>query len=169
LNDFIWLLLLIFALPFGYVLISGAPYIPSKKKSLRKILKNLKVKPGEYLIDLGSGDGTVGLLATREFGLITIGYELNPYLVLVSKIRSFALRNKTKFIVANMWRKPVPKNVDYIYIFQMTRLIEGLVDKIRSDVDEPKILITYAFEYPGHKPLLKIDGYLVYKIMPLDK
>ena len=67
-------------------IIKGAPYLPTKTKSVDTTLELSGVKDSERVIDLGSGDGKV-VIAFAKTGAETHGYEINPLLVLISRYR----------------------------------------------------------------------------------
>ncbi len=72
---------------------SGAPYVSSSDSARRAILSHLDAMraahgPGLRVTDLGSGSGEIVLgAATRGFR--ARGVELNPWLVLASRVRAF--------------------------------------------------------------------------------
>ena len=47
-----WLLACMLVLPFGYVLIFGAPYLPTRKKQANQALDLLKLQKGDVFVDL---------------------------------------------------------------------------------------------------------------------
>ena len=59
-------------------------WLPSSEALVNQMLDMVKLTPGDFLVDLGSGDGiTVILAATR--GARALGIEFNPELVALSK------------------------------------------------------------------------------------
>ena len=78
---------IVLVLVFGGTALTGAPFVPSRRKELDIIFKKLyKLNKNDLLVDLGSGDGKV-LKAASDFGARALGIELNPFLVLFSKVR----------------------------------------------------------------------------------
>ena len=69
----LWINLLIFSLLtilaiLVITVIYGAPWFPTTKDIDHKMLSLAKVKPGEVVFDLGSGDGRIIMMAAKEFG-----------------------------------------------------------------------------------------------------
>ncbi len=56
-------------------------WVPTPKSLVMKMLKMADVKPSDYLIDLGSGDGITVITAASEFGVRALGIEYNPDMV----------------------------------------------------------------------------------------
>ena len=51
----------------------GAPWWPSTRKQIRRMLEMADVQPGDVVYDLGSGDGRILITAAREFGAYADG------------------------------------------------------------------------------------------------
>lgn len=60
-------------------------WIPSPDKLVHRMLSLAAVRPSDYLIDLGSGDGKIVIAAAREFGAKGLGIEYNRDMVGVSQ------------------------------------------------------------------------------------
>ena len=48
----IWVVLAIFVLPFGFVLLYGAPYLPTRRAQAKQALDMLDLKEGDVFVDL---------------------------------------------------------------------------------------------------------------------
>ena len=53
-------------------------YVPSPHKVVRAMLRLAKVRPGEVVYDLGSGDGRIPIAAARDFGARGVGIDIDP-------------------------------------------------------------------------------------------
>jgi precorrin-6B methylase 2 len=53
------------------------PYVPTPHEVVAKMLEVTNVGPGDYVIDLGSGDGRI-VIAAAERGAVGHGIDLNP-------------------------------------------------------------------------------------------
>ena len=83
----VWSLAVLLILAYGFVIPFGAPFLPTMKKDRETALDLLDLKPGQLFIDLGSGDGSLLMLAAQK-GLRAEGYEINPFLWLYSWLRT---------------------------------------------------------------------------------
>jgi len=54
------------------------PYVPTPQAVVERMLETAKVGPGDYLIDLGSGDGRIVITAAKKHGTRGFGVDLNP-------------------------------------------------------------------------------------------
>ena len=99
---------------FSFVIFFGAPYLPTLKPEAQKALGLLDLKPGQTLLELGSGDGRVLKQAAKQ-GIRGIGYELNPLLVIYSQISCWRYRKLVTFKCRNFWQvKHIAKLIKWI-------------------------------------------------------
>lgn len=61
--------------------VEEVPFITSPDNVTLEMLRLAKVGPGDHVIDLGSGDGRIVILAARRFGATGLGVEIVPDLV----------------------------------------------------------------------------------------
>jgi len=57
------------------------PYVPTPQNVVEAMLKLAEVRPGDYVIDLGSGDGRIVITAARQFGAEGLGIDNDATLV----------------------------------------------------------------------------------------
>ncbi|MBX3651807.1 MAG: class I SAM-dependent methyltransferase [Burkholderiales bacterium] len=56
----------------------SVPYVPTPQAVVERMLAMAKVTAGDYLIDLGSGDGRIVVTAASKYGARGFGVDLNP-------------------------------------------------------------------------------------------
>lgn len=64
------------------------PYVKTPEPVVDAILGLGDIRPGDRLIDLGSGDGRIVIAAARRFGIRALGVEIDPALVDLSNTRA---------------------------------------------------------------------------------
>jgi hypothetical protein len=146
---------------FSFVILFGAPYLPTLKPQAQNALDLLNLKPGQVLLELGSGDGRVLKRAAKQ-GIKGVGYELNPLLVLYSKISCWRYRKLVTFKCRNYWQVTFPP-CNGIYVFLLDKYMPKLDKKIMQDLPKPVKLVSYAFKIPTRKPVAKKGGLMLYK------
>ena len=57
------------------------PFVVTPDHVTRAMLELANVKPGDFVIDLGSGDGRIVIVAARHYGARGLGVEIVPDLV----------------------------------------------------------------------------------------
>jgi SAM-dependent methyltransferase len=154
------IVLAVLLLAFGGVVLVGAPYLPTLKPQVMAALELADLKPGQTLLELGCGDGRVVLAAARR-GYQVIGYELNPFLVLIARLQTFRYRPTAKIIWGDFWQKSWPE-ADAIFIFLLPRYMKKLDTKVIQYNHKPVKLVSFAFQIPGKKFISKKAGVFVY-------
>ena len=153
-------ILIFIILCFGFVVIFGAPYLPTLKRQSDQALDLLQLKSGQTFLDLGSGDGRLLIWAARN-DLNAVGIELNPILYVISKIITFRYRKKVKIIYGNFWSQSWPK-VEGIYIFLHPRFMTKFLSKLKKEYSSSEVkVVSYAFKLPG-VTIKKESGALYY-------
>ena len=155
------LVLLLIVLPYGLGAILGAPYLPILRRDSQRLLKLAELKPGQTLIDLGSGDGRLLREAAAQ-GIRCIGYEINPYLVIISRIICWRYRHLVTIHTADFWQIKLPP-ADAIYIFAMDKYMARLNQKFETEITRPTKVISYIFEMPGRPAIAATSNTHVYQ------
>lgn len=153
------------ALCFSLVLLVGAPYVPTLPKQTKAALDEVAVMGGKPLLyELGSGDGTV-MKAAALRGIRSIGYELNPIIWLISKIRLWKYRQCAEPRFGDFWPKNI-SDADVIFVFLHPRFMKKLDNKITQECSKNIKLISFAFEIPDKKMVKKTEGLFIYEYSP---
>ncbi len=116
------------------------------------------MQPGQTLLELGSGDGKVVLVAARA-GLQVVGIELNPFLVLVSRLRTWRYRKQVRIIWGDFWRVDWPE-CDGVFAFLLGRFMTKL-DQRMTVLQKP--LVSFAFQVPGREADVERSGVFLYR------
>ena len=154
------LVFIIFAL-FTFVIIFGAPFLPTLKRQIKPAMKLLNLKEDQRLLELGSGDGRL-LVAAAEAGLNVTGIELNPLLVLYSWLITRKYKGQVKVIWGNFWKKDWPE-VEGIFVFLLDPYMEKLNTKITQNYSKPVKLVSFAFKIPNRDIDGSSEGLYLYK------
>lgn len=157
----IWGGALVLILAYGLVIFFGAPYLPTRRSDRKLALDMLDLKEGQLLVDLGAGDGSV-LVEAGERGLLAIGYEINPFLVLIARFRTLRFGRRVSVKWANFWRADISQ-ADGVFVFLLDRFMGRLDDKIKAEAKPQLKLVSHAFKIPGRRPAKKIGAMLLYK------
>jgi hypothetical protein len=148
-----WLVLIVLAVAVAFAVggLRGAPYVPILRRDSAPVLDLSGLQPGQTLVDLGSGDGQL-LRAAAARGIRCIGYEINPVMVLVSRLVCWRYRHLVKIHWANLWHVDLPP-ADAIYIFLMPKFMPQVDAKLTAEITRPTRVISYIFNIPNRRPL----------------
>ena len=148
---------------FLMIVFRGAPYVPTLKNDINRLFTVYRFKKNDVLVDLGSGDGRI-VIAAAERGIRVVGYELNPFLAVLSRLRlkSAKLQNaKIKF--GDFWTSSLPDETAVVFVFLAGPFMLKLDNKMTQEAERLGhniTLISYGMKIPGKTPL-KIDGSFV--------
>lgn len=166
----LWLIGAVLFISFGLVVLRGAPYVPSHRREVARALSELyPLGPDDVLVDIGSGDGVVLREASRR-GARAVGYELNPFLVAVSRLLSWGDR-RVDVRLADAWLSTYPPEMSVVYIFPVSRDLPKLIAKLQAHVDRTGrsvSLICYGGQPEDVEPVKLLGGHGLYVISPLQ-
>lgn len=145
---------------FGYVLLFGAPYLPTLRRQIEASMELAALQPGQTMIELGCGDGRVVLVAAKK-GINVVGYELNPLLFALCWVRTLRYRSRVKVVWGNFWKAEWPQ-ADVIYAFLLPKYMNRLNKKITQYKYRPVKLVSFAFKVPNKKFSLQRLGVFLY-------
>ncbi len=152
-------MILIFS--FSFVILFGAPYLPTLTPQVNIAFDLLNLNKGDTLLELGSGDGKI-LLAAAKKGYNVIGYELNPLLYAYSILRTLRYKKQVKIYLGNFWAVEWPK-ADGIFIFLITKHMKKLDNKLETYKYMPIKIASFAFPIPDKEYIKKKGGVYLYK------
>jgi hypothetical protein len=147
------------------VLFFGAPYLPTKSLQTTLAIDLLNLKPGQILVELGSGDGRV-LKAAAKHRIKAKGYEINLLLVIISMFVCLKERRYVEVQWSNFWRANITE-ADAIYVFLLDRYMSKLDKKITQEITKPIKVVSFAFAFPDRKPIKKSNGLMLYEFKPV--
>ena len=138
------------------------PFVRTSNKKIETVLKFADVKKGQKVVDLGSGDGRL-LFSTAKKGAISIGYELNPFLFLLSKLLSrINGLSKNVFIKKeNMWSASL-KDADVIFVFSLKSTIKRFEDFVFKNAKKGTKVVVNMNSFPSKKPQKEENDIFLY-------
>ena len=148
---------LVFALVTG---LSGAPWVPARRRDIAPLLTELQLKPGAIVFELGCGDGRL-VKALAQRGYSVTGYEINPLLWLVAKIRCRGDKN-ARVLFVDLWKADLSR-VDAVVAFLVPRTMPKLGDKAKNEMKRGSILASYVFEIENQKAYKAVKPWWFYK------
>jgi SAM-dependent methyltransferase len=153
---FIVLFVLVFLslLSFVYAGFIGAPWVPTRKSDVKRVLELADIRDGEVFCDLGCGDGRL-IYEVSKKGVTAFGYELSILLYLTSTLRRFFSSCRFKVYYKNFWSVNLSE-VDVVYFFLTPKVYPELKKKLRKELKKGSRIIAYVWPFDDWKPL-KVD------------
>jgi hypothetical protein len=87
------------------------PFVPSHADVLRAMFAMTKANKGDYVIDLGSGDGRIVIAAAKWLGARGFGVDLNKELVAIANTRAKrqGVAGRAQFFVRDLFATDISK------------------------------------------------------------
>ena len=150
------ILQLLFAVFFFYLCIAfiiGAPFVPSTNRVSDIMIRFADIKKGTVVYDLGSGNGKLLFLSAKKGGMAK-GLEINPYLVLLSNIRSFfsPFRDNVHTYWKNFWNVNLSE-ADVIFIYLLPWKMKKLEEKLLRECKKGTLIVSNSFIFPHLKQI----------------
>ena len=140
---------------FAYAGYIAAPWVPLRKRDVERMLNLAKIKSGDTLIDLGSGDGRIIIAAAKRYGADSTGYEIAILIFLASyfKILVHRLWKKVRVYYKNFYKIDF-SHADVITAFLSPHAMEKLESKAMKEMKPGSRFVSYVFHFPNWKPAL---------------
>lgn len=161
------ILLVAFAIVFLALVVYSIPAliiigpIPASHRVIKAALELAKIKEGETIHDLGSGDGRVLLDAAKEHNCKGVGYELILPFFLLSKLKVFLSGNndKIKLHFKNFYKADLSQ-ADVIFCYLIPHGMKKLSDKFKKEpLKKGARIVSFSFKIKDWEPkkVLKLD------------
>lgn len=129
------------------------PFVRSTPAVIDRMLELARVKPGDVLYDIGSGDGAIIIQAAKRYGVKGIGIEIDADLV--KKARDNAFREKVEHLVEFRAQDAFTVDVSPAAVVTLYMLPEFNA-KLRPILDRQlkpgTRVVSHDFEIPGWVP-----------------
>lgn len=131
-----------------------APYVASPHQIVERMLELARLKPGEKLYDLGSGDGRVVIAAAQKYNARAVGIELSSRLVKTSRaeIEQLGLAQKATIEQGDIFEADL-SDADVVVLYLMRDSNNTLKPKLEKSLKPGARVISHDYEITGWKPL----------------
>jgi ribosomal protein L11 methylase PrmA len=142
----------------------GAIYLPSHDAAITQMINALQIKPGEKVVDLGSGDGRVLIAMAKAGAKEVVGYEVNPLLVWWSRarIQTAGVADRVKVYQKSFWRVSL-NDVQGITLFGITYIMKEMEEKLLKELPMGVRVVSNGFQFPNWKGEKVADGVYLYR------
>ncbi|MBI3956277.1 hypothetical protein HY339_03385 [Candidatus Gottesmanbacteria bacterium] len=141
----------LFILFLTLAFVTGAPFVRSNRKAADAMIRLARIKPGMNVYDLGSGDGGLLFLAAKQ-GATAIGLEINPFLVLWTRIRIIVSRQQNHIFALwrNFWKADF-SDADVVFVYLLPWRMETLETFLKKRCKKGTLIVSNSFIFPTLK------------------
>jgi len=157
------------SISFYITIFGGGPFVPTPMPAVHEVLKAAKIKPGDKMYDIGSGDGRFVHFASKNYSAKATGFELDPFVFFLAKIRQWVWGWEGKVIHGNFLKHSI-KDADILICYMLPRTLAKFQKKFDAELKKGTRVVSYAFHIGSWEPKKliprkgKISQIFVYEI-----
>ena len=131
----------------------AGPYVPSPQSVVADMLRYAEVSAGDFLIDLGSGDGRIVLTAAKVFGARGFGVEIKDDLVRKSNeaAKNEGLAERVRFMKQDLFKTDLSQ-ATVITMYLLPDTVNLLKDKFLSELRPGTRIVSHDYPLTGWLP-----------------
>jgi precorrin-6B methylase 2 len=131
-----------------------APYIPTPQTIVERMLEAGRVKPGDMVYDLGSGDGRIVITAAQKFGARAVGVELRADLcrIAVERIKAAGLEGRVRMLQGDALRVDLSP-ADVVTMFFLTSSNVLVKPNLEKYLKPGARVVSNQFPIKGWRPI----------------
>lgn len=133
-----------------------APWWRTNKKVARAMCRLARVKKGDIVYDLGSGEGTSLIFAAKEFKAQGVGIEIDPlrYFLSTLMIRIIRVHKKIHIKRKNFFQEDISK-ATVVFVYLVPKTLNRLLPKFKKELKKGTRIVSYRYKI--NLPLKKYD------------
>ncbi|HVE49341.1 MAG TPA: class I SAM-dependent methyltransferase [Casimicrobiaceae bacterium] len=141
-------------------------FVPTPHEVVEAMLKVAKVRKGDVLYDLGSGDGRIPITAAQKYGIARgVGIDINPERIREAEInrKQAGVGNRVRFVNADLFESDF-KDATVVTLYLLPELNLKLLPKLLQELKPGTRIVSHSFDMGTWKPAqsLNIGGRSVY-------
>jgi precorrin-6B methylase 2 len=141
------------------------PYVPTPEHVVKRMLELADIKKGEFMMDLGSGDGRIAIAAARDYGARAVGIDIDPQRIKEANENAAkaGVTDRVVFKQENLFETPI-KDANVITMYLLTTVNMKLRPRLLEELRPGTRLVSHAFSMGDWEPDVyeKVDGRDVY-------
>ena len=132
---------------------TGGPYVPTPPIVVEAMLKLAGVGPADYVIDLGSGDGRIVLMAATKFKARGKGVDIDPDLVerANASARKLGVADRAKFEVQDVLKADIGR-ATVMTLYLLPGMMVSLQQKLLAELKPGTRIVSHDFTFDKWKP-----------------
>ena len=131
----------------------GAPYVPTPTAIVDRMLTLAKVGPGDYIVDLGSGDGRLVTTAVAKYKARGgMGVELDGKLVKEANenAATAGVADRVKFVQGDLFKADV-RDATVVTLYLLPGMLGDVEEKLAKELKPGTRVISHDYPLPSWK------------------
>ena len=129
------------------------PFITTPEEVVERMLELAGTRAGDTVVDLGSGDGRIVIMAARKFGARGLGIELDQRLVEKSRdnARAAGVADRVRFEQGDVLTADISRG-SVVTVYLLPGLIGQLQQRFTGELRPGTRIVSHAFGMTGWAP-----------------
>jgi precorrin-6B methylase 2 len=129
------------------------PFITTPEEVVERMLELAGTRADDLVVDLGSGDGRIVIIAARKFGARGLGIELDQRLVEKSRdnARAAGVADRVSFVQGDVLTADISK-ASVVTVYLLPGLIGQLQQRFTGELRPGTRIVSHAFGMTGWTP-----------------
>lgn len=140
-------------------------YVPTPPQVVDAMLEMAKVRDGDVLYDLGSGDGRIPIAAAKKFKVRAVGIDIDPERIAEANAnaRQAGVTDEVKFRQEDLFEADF-SDATVVTLYLLNSLNEKLRPKLLRELKPGTRIVSHAFTMGDWKPEQSrdVDGNMIY-------
>jgi SAM-dependent methyltransferase len=130
--------------------VNAGPYVPSPESVVSQMLEMADIRPDDYVVDLGSGDGRIVLTAAKVYGASGFGVEIQDELVALSNeaARRAGLADRVRFVRNDLFETDVSR-ATVLTMYLLPHTVNMLSDKLLTELRPGARILSHDYPLAG--------------------
>jgi hypothetical protein len=124
-----------------------APYVPTPAAMVEEMLKLAALGSGDFIIDLGSGDGRIVIAAAKQFGARGFGVDIDADLVRGANEAAAraGVADRARFFVRDLFKTDL-REASVVTLYLLSTMLPALLPKLLAELPAGARVISH--DYP---------------------
>lgn len=129
------------------------PYKGTRPAVIARMLEMAEVRPGDHVIDLGTGDGRILIAAAREHGARGVGIDLDAVLIgrAQANARRAGVADRVRFETGDLFQTDLSA-ADVVTMYLLPEVNYRLCPRLLTQLKPGARIVSHAFDMGDWKP-----------------
>jgi tRNA A58 N-methylase Trm61 len=144
------ILIVFFLIVLSWIWPPNSPWAPwwrTKIKTAESAFEMAKVNKNDMVFELGSGEATALIVASKKFGAKGVGIEIDPARYFLSKltIRRKNLHKEIEIKRGDLFKEDL-SSATVVYVYLVPKTLKKLLPKIKKELKKGTRIVSYKYE-----------------------
>lgn len=142
------------------------PYVTTRPETIALMLEMGEVGPGDFVLDLGTGDGRILIAAAQQRGARGLGVDIDPVMIrrAQANARRAGVADRVTFAVRDLFETPLHE-ADVVTMYLLPRVNLRLRPRLLEELKPGARVVSHAWDMGDWEPddTRRAGGAVVYR------